>query len=156
MSYRTTPYRQLPGFLRLFRIYRSEVQASLIRQTLPLARRIPPPENSPDTTQFTQNRQHLTAVQSEQFADSIHRKPHEATADPERGCFGFATVTIVTVPSSLDRSSPMLDSPLVPRLCLGTHFPEALLRHAQLEAELPESSVPGRAWDGVTNPFVWK
>ena len=39
--------------------------------------------------------------------------------------------------------------PLVPRLCLGTHSPEALLRHAQLEAELPESSVPGRARDGV-------
>ena len=45
---------------------------------------------------------------------------------------------------------------LVPRLCLGTHSPEALLRHAQLEAELPESSVPGRAgraWDGVTVPL---
>ena len=29
--------------------------------------------------------------------------------------------------------------------------PEALLRHVQLEAELPESSIPGRAWDGVNN-----
>ena len=38
---------------------------------------------------------------------------------------------------------------LVPRLRLGAHFSEALLRHAKQEAELPESSVPGGDWDGV-------
>jgi hypothetical protein len=45
---------------------------------------------------------------------------------------------------------------LGPRLCLGPHFPEAPLRHARLEAELRECSVPGGAWDGVARGSTTK
>jgi len=39
---------------------------------------------------------------------------------------------------------------------LGTHYPEVQIRYAKLEAGLRESSVPGRAWDGLAFESEWR
>jgi hypothetical protein len=89
-------------------------------------------------------------------------KLRSAASAPRNGCTsrilvttGSARSTRAVRKSALSRGETIVAEgivlALVPKVSLGTHFPEALLRETPRrdkgrEAELPESACPSRAW----------